>query len=73
MRCGFLSPNRFGRTSLFKPHIAQVLADVVARRHIPALEFFSGDGDAVPPQKGNGIGCGQRVPLEVADDLRSQA
>src|SRR5215470_18167292 len=61
----------FRPASFFEPHIAEILADVVARRHVPALEFFRGDDDAVPPQKRNRIGVGQRVPLEVADDLRA--
>src|SRR5262249_58332618 len=30
-----------------------------------------GDNDGVPPKKRNRMGVGQRVPLEVADDLRA--
>jgi hypothetical protein len=44
-----LSFSRLVGALFFEPHVGQVLAEVMARRHVPALEFFPGDDDAVPP------------------------
>src|SRR5271170_1283357 len=56
-------------SSLFEPHIGEILADVVAWRHVPALEFHRVDDRAVPPQERYRVGVGEGVPLEFAHDL----
>ena len=35
-------------------------------RDVPALQLAGGDDDPVPPQERDGIGLGQRMPLESA-------
>src|SRR5258708_5793635 len=54
--------------SLLEPDIGEVLADVLARRDVPAFEFRRGDDQAVPPQERHRGSLAHRMPLEIADD-----
>ena len=47
-----------------KPYLGEVLADVVAGRHVPAFEFFRSHDNAIPPQERYGEGLGQGMTLE---------
>jgi len=56
------------RLSLLEPYVGKILADVMAWRHVPALEFHRADDGAVPPEKRHRIGIGEGVPLEFTYD-----
>src|SRR5229473_3872811 len=53
-----------GSPSALEPDRLEVLADEVARRHVPAMDLGAHDHDAVPPQQRHDIGLSQHPSLE---------
>ena len=55
--------------ALIEPDCAQVLPEIVAGRHVPALDLLVVDDNALPPQQRHVVGLHERVAFHVAHDL----
>ena len=57
---------RKDRRSLVEPDVLQILVQVMARRHVPALDLLPVDDDAMPPDGREGVGFVEGMLLELA-------
>src|SRR4029450_7158160 len=62
-----LSEDLHWRRSLVQPHVFELGAEKVARRHLPAHHHLVGWNDAMPPQQRLLVGLLEQALLECPD------
>src|SRR5262245_8952802 len=64
-----MDKHRASRALLIEPDGGEILPEVVARRHVPALDLLVVYDDTLPPQDRHIISLDKRVALHLPDDL----